>query len=167
MSMLEEENTMLKAQLESSYVAADQRQDTIGKGNAPPQRNTCQNLEARLMVCLPDQLPRKSTAHYNARIAMKPRAFSGTEARSSLALREWFAEVQHYVTSICWKYSQLVGAAVHFLSSDALQWWIRRTSALRQEGKDPADWCTFADALFSRWAHKNQEMAARTQLHYL
>ena len=162
---LQEENAVLQAQLMSANEALRVRQNIIGETLAVP--NDCENSEAKLLMHVPPAFVGKADAQRNARIASKPRYFSGREAKGSLTLREWIASVQRYVFAVCWKRGQLVDTAVHFLEGDALQWWLQRAKLLARLGKDPAEWCVFLDALCDRWAFKNQELAARTQLHYL
>jgi hypothetical protein len=162
----------LRQQLSHSSAQLTEHQETIGEPRIPQQpiananANACENMEARLMVLMPT-LPDKSTAQHNARIVLKPRPFDGVENKGNVALRSWFAEVQRYTFAVCWQRTALVATAAMFLVGDALQWWNKQAQLLVRLAKDPADWCTFADALFDRWSHKNQEMAARSQLHHL
>lgn len=130
--------------------------------------NTCENPEARLAVDVPRSLPNMETAMHNARICPKPRVFDGSEGRrSSISFRDWFAEVQRFVLAVTWVPAAVVPTAAQYLVGDALRWWDKQRALLQRMGKDPTSWCTFADALFDRWAQKNEEAAARTQLHYL
>ena len=162
---LRQENESLKAQATSAEEALRVRQSVIGEILAVP--NDCENPDAKLLMHVPTAFVDKAAAQRNARIASKPKYFNGREAKGSPPLREWIASVQRYVFAVCWKRKQLVETAVHFLEGDALQWWLQRAKLLARLGKDPAKWSVFLDALCDRWAFKNQELAARTQLHYL